>query len=247
MIFLACRIYDLLINCQRVSKQWRAIIASSTRLQQALFFQPLPGYRIEYLWEETDFGGQSGYVADAVQVCREPEHFAVDDKEWEEDPCAGYTERPTDDERRRWVEEERTLTFANPFLNLTFRNRLSGHAPEMYLKDMAADREWRQKAIQNPLASWRFMLACQPPLTNAEFAPITSYAYESDLVVSRASGLLLEEMCRDGTRHYENTAAAVTAMVPVVYAKDVIRKNYKKGDLGFNEYDLDWGFWGVER
>jgi hypothetical protein len=42
-ILLHMRIKDLLVNAQRVSKQWKAVIDSSTRLQQALFFKPLPG------------------------------------------------------------------------------------------------------------------------------------------------------------------------------------------------------------
>lgn len=49
MLLLNLPIKDLLVNAQRVCKKWNSTIRDSPKLQQALFFSPLPGKSVRFL------------------------------------------------------------------------------------------------------------------------------------------------------------------------------------------------------
>jgi hypothetical protein len=61
MILLKLPARDILL-AQRVSKQWQAVIKSSTKLQQALFFQPIVINGMTPLW----MWYSESYLADSV-------------------------------------------------------------------------------------------------------------------------------------------------------------------------------------
>lgn len=218
-IFLECRIQDLLTKCQRVSKQWQDIITTSERLQQALFFRPLPGYRIGRFDNDEPHQPDS-YFVDSMLIG------------W------SYGDPLPADSKRRLAEDERTLVFANPFLDLIFRKSLKYFAPARYVSNAKADYEARRAKMSEVEPSWWRMLASQPPVNDVCFLEVEPTNNDSEIERYRNDGILiLHTICREPG--YRTTPQGFDAMVPVTFAKDVVRVNYKKGELKFEECELD--------
>jgi hypothetical protein len=176
-ILLFMRIKDLLVNAQRVSRQWKAIIDSSCRLQQALFFRPLPGGPV--LWEE---GPYSSMPPDRASQWKEDRHVAYvrdwnNEDDWENRDdwwnCLMNEEEFFDEFDEKfydfldWSQDDnvlvqRTVVFDNPFRKQVrrlymqrrfFAPRSSRHVFESF-----------EEALKRDSASWRRMLVCQPPI-----------------------------------------------------------------------------------
>lgn len=225
MIFLECRIQDLLTNCQRVRKSWRDIIASSNRLQQALFFEPLPGYEIDHDSEDPDDGTNGRFID-------------YDIVGWQYDELSADAKRRVDD-------NERVLVFANPFLDMIRGyKRLTFHSPADYASNALKDYEERRQEFNDarssrPLPSWTKMYACQPPLQTIFFWDDTNRGNYID--AGRPGGALIADtICNEPG--FEHTFPELGSMVPVVFAKDVVRTHYRKGELKFEKCELDLGY-----
>ncbi|KJX97023.1 hypothetical protein TI39_contig587g00005 [Zymoseptoria brevis] len=197
-ILLHMRIKDLLVNAQRVSKQWKAIIVNSLRLQQALFFKPLPGGPI--LWEQGDFYQKmSSRVRDAGRSAEEFKDEAVacvacgcecacrcdlfnDCLDCDcgckcscDCDCDDHDRIVEDDEDMEIV-TQRTVVFNNPFRRQVRRIHMSLR----YFPEAGSRQSFESfdKALKRDSASWRRMLACQPPVDYANvrraFGPVKS-------------------------------------------------------------------------
>lgn len=219
LIFLECKIQDLLVHCQRVCRQWRNIITSSHRLQQALFFEPLPGYRI-VRYDNNEPG--------------QPESIFID----RHLPGWQYGDPLSQESRRRLADDERTLVFANPFLDLVFRKSLKICAPFSYVANAVADYDERRRYVSAAKPSWWRMLACQPPLYELNFASLVTEEDYQDETIDDATGVTIFDTIWGDSGH-QTTPRGFDAMVPVTFAKDVVRTNYKKGDYEFKECVLD--------
>lgn len=90
--------------------------------------------------------------------------------------------------------------------------------------------------MSNPEPSWWKMFACQPPLDDIYFLELEPSGNEIQRV--RNGGMLLvDAICI--TPGYQTTPEGFNSMTPVTFAKDVVRTNYKKGELKFEECELD--------
>ncbi|CZT18273.1 uncharacterized protein RCC_04118 [Ramularia collo-cygni] len=219
-IFLECRIQDLLVSYQRVNKQWHDIITSSKRLQQALFFESVSGHYVD------SFG----------------DHFAnwwqyYDDEENDGD------EGKLAEAQRRKDEGKRVLVFRNPFFEkLHHKTRTEKYrAPSAYVAAANEDYNRRRQDMDSRNASWRRMLVSQPPIIKRDF---TRFDYPGLMPMTKESSspLLLQDTLNDDDRCATRPDNVFDKMVPVVFAQDVKRINYEKGEYDFEvcQHDMAW-------
>lgn len=151
-ILLGLPTCDLLINAQRVCKDWRTGIKFSKRLQQALFFEPLPGSSLIWLTEDGLDGEASnlreGWIK-ADEIVHSTEFTYWPDGEIDD------TLETMDYTRCKYYDDE---IAANPFI-----------------ERIAADwQRWTARTLDGRLfareASWRRMLVSQPPVNDVELA-----------------------------------------------------------------------------
>lgn len=198
------------------------MITASTRLQQALFFESVGGYDIDYFGDRfADWWQDDGL------------------EEWEDEDKGKIAEA-----QRREAERECVLVFRNPFFEKVQQkaHMAKYFAPATYVAIANEDYNQRCRAMEDRNASWRRMLACQPPLFDCDFDRL-DYPDQMPMKVEAGHLLLHDTINTDST--YAARPHVFDKMTPVVFAKDVARINYKDGDYEFEECEHDMA-WDVE-
>lgn len=117
-IFLQLSIRDLLCGVQQTCKQWKAITDCSSRIQQALFFQPVQAAPVEWICEKAGPGRWANSKQDPVSrtVLEHPLICPTNTHAWQErlmnEPAM----------RRKEASWRRSLITQPPATKLTIKN-----------------------------------------------------------------------------------------------------------------------------
>ncbi|KXT01132.1 hypothetical protein AC578_10896 [Pseudocercospora eumusae] len=160
-ILLELRIQQVLVVALRVCREWKEMIDSSPRLQEALYFKPLPNPvepRGEHFYEKGTQGGNAIIV----------------------------TENPLLRRARRIVED---------YHRFSHMKGRTGESTNQYSR-----RKARQKALIRPQASWRRMLAFQPPVLNIDVEHDTLINIDA---IENRRGITMLNMAGENFRYWE--------------------------------------------
>ncbi|KXT18151.1 hypothetical protein AC579_7702 [Pseudocercospora musae] len=161
-ILLELRIQNILVNASRVCREWKRKIDGSRRLQEALYFRPLPGAPVEprgeHLYEKRKRLPGEGRIK-AIEVLENPLMPRV---------------------RRIFEKWDK------------FRS-MKGKTGETAAQ--RCRRIARENAFTSSEASWRRMLAYQPPVLNLDFEHDTWINIDA---IENRRGLTMRDTAGDG-------------------------------------------------